>query len=820
MIFASAADGLPDYWRDDFWQQFFVFLSLTFSGLGLGALIAIPIGVVLTRIPRVASPALSFLGLIQTIPSLALLGFLVSLFQLVGPMVAITSAVAYSVFPLVLNTYTGIKQVSHSLRDAARGMGMTNMQILGSIELPLAMPVIVAGMRTGAIYAIGVITICAMIGSGGLGDYVLRGMVRGDLPLTLLGIIPILLITLSLFLGLGQLAELTKKRSDVGLKVGLGVFLLTGICALSGYMVSDGKQLNPSSVQEQSSTATEDSFEELPSSSLLSIEVTSLLASGASEFASVSSLTLVSQFNVELENEEQTSVKSRASLWDSLLRTEGFVDQVWTFLSLTMRGLGLALLIGLPLGILLTRAPAVAHPIMGLLAIIQTIPSLALLSACVALFGLFGPNAAIVATIVYSLFPIILNTYVGIREVDTRVRDAAKGMGMTDLQVLGRIELPLAMPVIVAGIRTAAIYAIAMVTVCTLVGARGLGDYIFDGMATEDDRKILLGVIPILILSFVLFWLLSLINYLAKSRSSMGMMVGSVLIVSLVGYAVVEPWLRQRPDIRVGSKNFTEGRILGEIIKQLLEHSPETQHLSVEMAPNLGSNFVYKSLRAGVVDVYPEYTGTILTAEDGLGAKVPEDVSRITKIVRKGMKKRYNLALLDTFGLNNTYALVTPESLARKHDLQTISDLHRVPDFRIIVDQEFLERADGWPGLMKRYDLRFKAPPRQFDSNFLYRSLLAGKADVVVGYSTDWQIKKHNLVILRDDKSYFPSYHAAPLVNQRLLDRHPIVSTVLNRLAGRISNDVIQRLNYEVAVNERAPKEVAREFLLNERLIP
>ncbi len=819
MIFASATEGLAGFWRDDFWEQFLVFLSLTFSGLGLGAFIAIPTGIVLARIPRAAGPMLSILGLVQTIPSLALLGFFVTLFQVVGPTVAIVCAVAYSIFPLVLNTYTGIAGVSPALRDSARGMGLTDVQILWKIELPLAMPVIVAGARTGAIYAIGVITICAMIGSGGLGQYVLSGMVRGDLPLTFLGIVPILLITLFLFVGLGQLAELAKKRSDVGLKVSAGLLLLVGIWALGGALVS-GKEDSNSSPQRQSSAGPVESGDELSASARAGVAVTSLVGSSGSRGPSVLSLGAAFRMSTELEFSTQTPLKPKPSLWETFMGTSGFSDQFWTFLSLTMRGLGLALLIGLPIGVVFTRVPAIAQPIMGVLALVQTVPSLALLGVCVSLFGLFGPSAAIFATGVYSLFPIILNTYVGISEVDPEVRDAAKGMGMTDLQVLGKIELPLAMPILMAGIRTAAIYAIAMVTVCTLVGARGLGDYIFDGMATADDNKILLGVIPILLLSFVLFWTLSGITYLTKVRSSLGMVLSSVLMVSLAGYAVVEPWFRERPDVRVGSKNFTEGRILGEIIKQLLEHSPETKHLSIEMAPNLGSSFVYKSLRAGVVDVYPEYTGTLLTAEDGLGARVPEDVSQVTRIVRDGVKARYNLALLDTFGLNNTYALIIPRELAKKHDLRTISDLKRVPEFRVIVDQEFLERSDGWPGLVEKYDLQFETPPRQFDPNFLYRSLLAGKADVVVGYSTDWQIQKYNFVILQDDKNYFPSYHAAPLVRQRLLDSHPAVREVLNRLGGRISNAVVQKLNYEVAVNDRSPAEVAQEFLEKEGLIP
>src|SRR5262249_5699189 len=188
--------------QPDFWDQVGIFVSLVLRGLGIALLIGVPAGIILTRFPRVSSPLIAVLALLQTFPSLALLGLMIPLVG-IGQKAAIFLAVVYSLFPVVMNTYVGITQVPPAIRDAARGMGMTAGQILWHVDLPLALPVVLAGVRTGAVYAIGIVTICALAGVGGLGLYVLRGMERSDNLLIGIGAIPILLLTLALFWGLG-----------------------------------------------------------------------------------------------------------------------------------------------------------------------------------------------------------------------------------------------------------------------------------------------------------------------------------------------------------------------------------------------------------------------------------------------------------------------------------------------------------------------------------------------------------------------------------------------------------------------------------------
>jgi osmoprotectant transport system permease protein len=504
------------------------------------------------------------------------------------------------------------------------------------------------------------------------------------------------------------------------------------------------------------------------------------------------------------------------AVYQSWQHSENFWRQTLLFLSLSLRGLGVALLIGIPIGVLLTRIPRIAAPIMAVLGLLQTIPSLALLGMLIPLLG-FGAKAALFAAVVYSLFPIVLNTYVGIQQVAMPIRDAARGMGMTPAQILWKVELPLALPVLLVGVRTGAVYAIGIVTICAMVGAGGLGDYIVTGLSRGDDGLILLGVIPILIITLLLFWGLGAIAWFSRKSGKLGLALGGSLIVVLAGYAAAEPWLRaRRADVVLGSKDFTEGRILTEIIRLLLQAHTD---LRIEVVPNLGSKLAYKGLLAGEIDIYPEYTGNLLTGEDALARSAPANRSTITRLVREEMRQRFHVVLLETFGLNNTYALCVTRPIAEKYGLEKIGDLARVPEFRVVVDIDLLKRPDGWQGLVKTYGLNFHEPPTQVNPDFLYRGLQAKKADLVVGFATDWQIAALDLVVLKDDRAYFPNYHAAPLIRESVLRRHPEIESVLNRLHNRIDDETMRRLNFEVAQQRRSETDVAREFLQRQGLL-
>jgi osmoprotectant transport system permease protein len=499
------------------------------------------------------------------------------------------------------------------------------------------------------------------------------------------------------------------------------------------------------------------------------------------------------------------------------MRSEDFWPQTLTFLTLTLRGLGVVLLLGIPSGMLLTRLPRLAAPVNAVLAMLQTVPSLALIGLVFPLVGIGAP-AAIFAAVAYSLFPVVLNTYVGITQVPLAVRDAARGMGMTDRQILLKVELPLALPVILAGVRTGAVYAIGIVTIAALLGAGGLGDYIVTGMARGDNGSIFLGVLPILVITLVFFWGLGGIAWVCRRNNTLGLVLGSSLIALLAGYAVAEPLLRaRRADVVLGAKNFTAGRILSEIFRLMLHAHTD---LTTDLRTNLNSKAIYKAILHGDIDLYPEYTGNLLTAKDALDLPVPANKATITPLVRKEMPRLYHLVVLDALGLNDTYVPCTTRALAERYHLKTTSDLRHVPEFRVVVDLEFKDREDGWKGMVKAYDLHFQTPPTRTDPGLLYRALQEGQADLVIGFATDWQIDAYKLVPLVDDRDYFPSYHGVPLVRESILQRHPEIATVLDRLAGQIDDAAIRRMNYQVAVQHRSEAEVAREFLRSKGLIP
>jgi osmoprotectant transport system permease protein len=498
---------------------------------------------------------------------------------------------------------------------------------------------------------------------------------------------------------------------------------------------------------------------------------------------------------------------------------ETFWPQFGLFVSLTMRGLGAGLLLGIPVGLVLTRLPRVAGPVIAALGVVQTVPSLVLLALSIPLLGI-GQAPALFAAALYSLFPVVLNTYVGVQQLSPATLDAARGMGMTRLQTLWNVELPLAFPVILAGVRNAAIGASSMIVIGSLIGAGGLGDYINNGMSRGDTGLILLGAIPILALTLLLFFGLGAIERLARRRAAAGMALGGGLIVLMAGYGAFEFGKRaltpRRPDVIVGAKDFTEGQILAEIVKQVIE---ERCRLRAEIVSNLGTSVIFKALQHGEIDLYPEYTGNLLTSKEALDLPIPADKSTITPLVREEMERRHGLVLLETFGLNNTYAPCVTKETAQRHGLAKISDLRRTPQLRVVIDLSFLTRPDGWAGLVQKYELRFEEPPTQVNPNLLYKALQERAADVVIGFATDWQIEALDLVVLEDDRGYFPSYHGAPLVRADVLKRHPEIRTALDALGGQIDDAAMRKLNYRVAVEKRSEAETARDFLSQRGLL-
>lgn len=260
----------------------------------------------------------------------------------------------------------------------------------------------------------------------------------------------------------------------------------------------------------------------------------------------------------------------------------------------------------------------------------------------------------------------------------------------------------------------------------------------------------------------------------------------------------------------VGSKFFTEQDILGELVATWIER---TTDLAVRRRLHLGGTFIcHEALTTGELDLYVEYTGTALTAI--LERPPVQDPEGVFRTVREAYRERWNLEWTDRLGFENTFAMLVRRSMADSLGLATVSDLARhAGSLRLGVNYEFVEREDGLPGLRETYDMSFRGEPRTMELGLIYRALAEGKVDVVAGNSTDGQIEALDLAMLEDDRRYFPPYHAAPVVDAGLLERHPELRRSLERLGGRIDTPEMRRLNRLVNVEGRDFREVARAWV-------
>lgn len=489
-------------------------------------------------------------------------------------------------------------------------------------------------------------------------------------------------------------------------------------------------------------------------------------------------------------------------------------------LILTSISTALAVAFGLPVGVLILRWAWLRAIVLSFANAVQTIPSLAMLAFLLPFFGI-GVKPALVALTLYALLPIVRNTYIGLSTLPPPVLEAADGLGFTRWQRLLYVEIPLAIPVILAGIRTAAVIGVGIATLSAFIGAGGLGDFINRGLALNNTRLVLLGAIPSALLALFVDFALGLAeDWLRAGRKPKALQVKTLVFVGLtvavfIGTLWANQAVRQAEGsrvgiVRIGTKNFTEQLILGELLAQLIEaHTP----LRVERKFNLGGTVIcHQALVRGDIDLYPEYTGTALTAI--LRMSTLSEPEEVLAIVRREYRLKFQCEWLEPFGFNNTYAIAVRRSDAEKWDWQKISDLKPVAKNLLAgFTPEFRERPDGYVGLKRVYKFEFGRVV-DMDPALMYQALALGKVDVICAFATDGRILAYNLLLLEDDRRFFPPYQAAPVIRMEVLQNFPELRQVLNLLAGAINNETMQQLNYEVDENKRSPKEVAREFLV------
>lgn len=501
---------------------------------------------------------------------------------------------------------------------------------------------------------------------------------------------------------------------------------------------------------------------------------------------------------------------------DALARLPDYLGQ-HVIVSVTALALGLA--ISLPLAIVATRRASLRWPLLAFASLIQTIPGLALLALFYPLllglsalteaifgkgFSALGFLPSVLALTLYSMLPVLRNTVTGILGIDPAVNQAALGVGMTPRQSLFMVELPLALPVIMAGIRTSAVWVIGTATLSTPVGQTSLGNYIFAGLQTQNWVSVLFGCIAAAALALVVDQLLALMESGVGRRKRMRVAVGGVGLALVLAAALVPGFSRAPATYVVGAKTFTEQYILAALIQQRLQ----ANGLSSSRRDGLGSTVIFEALAAGEIDVYVDYSGTIWANHMRRTDVKPREA--VLAEVGEWLQDERGIRMLGSLGFENAYALAMRRDRAEALGIKSIEDLaHRAPELAIGGDYEFFDRPE-WSGLRDAYGLRFR-DRRQMDSTFMYGAVANGDVDVISAFSSDGRIARYDLVVLEDPRQALPPYDAILLVSPQRAEDEDLRRALLP-LVGRIDVELMQQTNLRADRDEdkETPAQAAR----------
>lgn len=473
---------------------------------------------------------------------------------------------------------------------------------------------------------------------------------------------------------------------------------------------------------------------------------------------------------------------------------------------LSAAALGLGVAVSLPLTVAASRNSAVRWPVLGFASVIQTVPSLALLAlfyplllglsaVCRRFFGFgfaaLGFMPSLLALTLYSMLPVLRNGVTAITGLDPAILQAARGVGMTRRQRLWRVELPLAAPMIMAGVRTAAVWVIGTATLATPVGQTSLGNYIFSGLQVENWVWVLFGCGAAVALAIITDQLLALVELGIASRRPRLAWLGVGLLLAGVAAAGSVPLAASgRGSYVVGAKNFSEQYILAALIADRIR---ETGHPAAERT-DLGSTIAFRALAANELDVYVDYSGTLWT--NILGRTDPAPRARMLQELQAELRRRYGVELLGALGFENAYVLAMRSDRAAALGIRTIGDLARVaPQLTLGGDLEFFARPE-WRLLQARYRLDFRGH-REYQPTFMYRALMSGDVDVITAFSSDGRIAADHLTVLRDPLHAIPPYDAVVLLSPRRA-ADPVLRAALAPLLGAIPIELMREANLQV----------------------
>lgn len=500
-------------------------------------------------------------------------------------------------------------------------------------------------------------------------------------------------------------------------------------------------------------------------------------------------------------------------------RREFFLGLLWEHLEISLIAILIAIVFGGLVGILISEFQKSAKPTLGVINFLYTIPSISMLGFLIPFSGV-GNATAIIALTIYALLPMVRNTHTGISNVDPAILEAAKGMGSTRMQILFKVKLPLAMPVMMSGIRSMVTMTIALAGIASFIGAGGLGVAIYRGITTNNGAMTMAGSLLIALLALVMDFILGVIEKRMQKRSVKAKKTNRIMggIAVLVCGAIVLCTIFQsqaKDTIHIATKPMTEQYVLGEMLELLIEQDTD---LEVELTQGVGggTSNIQPAMESGEFDLYPEYTGTawnMVLKQEGL---YTED---LFEDMQESYKQDLDMQWIGMYGFNNTYGLVVRREIAEQYDLQTYSDLSAVSDQLVFgAEYDFFEREDGYDALCETYDLNFKET-MDLDIGLKYQAINQGKIDVMVIFTTDGQLTASDVVVLEDDKQFYPSYLCGNVIRTEVLEEHPELEAVFQKLTGIISDSDMAQMNYEVETEGKEPEDVAEEFLRSHDLL-
>jgi osmoprotectant transport system permease protein len=446
-------------------------------------------------------------------------------------------------------------------------------------------------------------------------------------------------------------------------------------------------------------------------------------------------------------------------------------DYLSSHVLVSVSALALGLAVSLPLAILSIRRPFLRNAVLAFAGTVQTIPGLALLALFYPLLlGLsaltgkaFGANfsalgflPAVLALALYSMLPVVRNTVTGILGIDPAVNEASLGVGMTRRQSLLMVELPLALPVIMAGIRTSAVWTIGTATLATPVGQTSLGNYIFTGLQTQNWIFVLFGCVAAAALALAVDQLLSLVEGGVAARRRGRILFGAAGLLLIVAVSLWPSFTGARATYVIGAKTFTEQYILEALIEERLQAAG----LATKRRDGLGSTIIFDAVAAGDIDLYVDYSGTLWTTQmRRTDARSREEVLAELK---EWLAAR-RVEMLGALGFENAYAMAMSRKRAESLGIRSIADLARVaPKLVIAGDYEFFARPE-WTALVAAYGLAFRQQ-RLVQPEFMYPAAAAGEVDVISAYTSEGRLAQYDLVVLDDPAHAIPPYDAILLL--------------------------------------------------------